>query len=126
MSGRFVREIWKNGKAFSLLHPIIPAREIFLQPDIEADEQIATAHFIDLEFRLTGAAVAPGDGYNGEGKSSDDGFERQLDCDVEVRREDRAYAINNGFSIGLEGVGRFVEAVVEENPHKRVCQSVYE
>ena len=125
MSGRFVREIWKNGKAFSLLHTIIPAREILLQPDIEADEQIAAAHFLDLEFRLTGAAVAPGDGDDGEGKSSNDGFERELHCDVEVRREDRAYAIDHSFAVGLEGVRRIVKAVVEEDPHKRICQAVY-
>ena len=72
------------------IDPIIPAREIFLQPDIEADEQIAAAHFLDLEFRLAGAAVAPSDGDHGEGKSSDDGFEGKLDRDVEVRREDWA------------------------------------
>ena len=121
MSGRFVREIWKNRKAVSILHTIIPAREILLQPDIEADEQIAAAHFLDLEFRLASAAVAPGDGDHGEGKSSDDGFERQLDCDVEVGRENRADAIDHSFAIGFEGVGRIVKAVVEEDPHERIC-----
>ena len=120
-----MRKIWKNGKAFSILHTIIPAREILLQPDIEADEQIAAAHFLDLEFRLTGAAVAPGDGDDGEGKSSDNGFERKLDRDVEVRREDRAYAIDHSFAVGFEGIGRVVEAVIEEGPHKRICQAVY-
>ena len=120
-----MREIWKNGKAFSLLHTIIPAREIFLQPDIEADEKIAAAHFLDLEFRLTGAPVAPGDGDDGEGKSSDDGFERELDRDVEVRRENGAYAIDHGFAVGFEGIRRIVEAVVEENPHERIGKAVY-
>jgi hypothetical protein len=43
------------------IDPIIPAREIFLQPDIEADVLIAVAHFLDLELCLTGAAVAPYD-----------------------------------------------------------------
>ena len=107
------------------MHSIIAARKIFFQPDIKADEQIAAAHFLDLEFRLTGAAVAPGDGDDGEGKSSDNGFERKLDCDVEVRREDRAYAIDDGFAIGLEGIRRIVEAVVEEDSHERICQAVY-
>lgn len=107
------------------MHSVIAARKIFFQPDIKADEQIAAAHFLDLEFRLASAAVAPSDGDHGEGKSSDDGFERQLDCDVEVGRENRAYAIDHSFAIGFEGVGRIVKAVVEEDPHKRVCQAVY-
>ena len=109
----------------SLLHTIIPAREIFFQPDIEADEQIAAAHFFDLEFRLTGAAVAPGDGDDGEGKTSHNGFEGKLDRDVEVRRENGAYAIDHGFAVGLEGVSRVVEAMIEEDSHERIGQAVY-
>ena len=125
MSGRFIGEIWKNGRVLSLLHTVIPAREIFVQPDLETDEQRAAAHLLDLQLRLTSAAVAPGDGDHSEGKSSDDGFERELHCDVEVRREDRAYAIDHGSAVGFEGIGCVVETMIEENPHKRVCQAVY-
>ncbi len=88
----------------SLPHAIISTREIFFQPDIEADEEIA-AHFFDLEFRFTGAAVAPGDGDDGEGNTSHDGFEGKLDLDVEVRQENGADAIDHRFAVGLEGVG---------------------
>ena len=107
------------------IDPVISSREIFFQPDMEADELIAVAHFLDLELCLTGAAVAPGNRDNGEGKSLGDGFEKKLDCDVEVRRQNRAYAIDHSFAVGLEGIRRIVEGVVEENPHKRICKAIY-
>jgi hypothetical protein len=43
------------------IDPVISSREIFFQPDMEADVLIAVAHFLDLELCLTGAAVAPYD-----------------------------------------------------------------
>ena len=41
---------------------IIPSGKILFHPNIEADEEVAAAHFLDLEFGAAGAAVAPGDG----------------------------------------------------------------
>ena len=45
---------------------VIPAREVFFQPDVEADEEVAGAHFADLKFGYTLAAVSPSDGDGGE------------------------------------------------------------
>ena len=42
-----------------------------------------------------------------------------------MRRENGAYAIDHGFAVGLEGVGRVVETVVEEDSHERIGQAVY-
>jgi hypothetical protein len=55
---------------------VIPSGEIFFQPHIEADEEIAAAHFLDFEFGGAGAAVAPSDGDGGKTEATDDGFER--------------------------------------------------
>jgi|688.fasta_scaffold1797014_1 hypothetical protein len=57
--------------------------------DIEGDEDVAAAHF--LELGGAGAAVAPGDGDRGEGESVDYGFEREFDCDVEMRGENNLH-----------------------------------
>lgn len=81
---------------------VIPAREIFFQPHIEADEEIAAAHFCDLKFGDAGAAVAPSDGDGGETKAADDGFQREFDRDVEVGREDGADAVDDRAAVGFE------------------------
>jgi hypothetical protein len=46
--------------------PVVPAGEVFFEPDIDADEEVAAAHFLDFEFGGAGAAVAPGEGDGGE------------------------------------------------------------
>ena len=73
--------------------PIIAAGEVFFEPDIEADEEVAAAHFLDFEFGGAGAAVAPSDGDGGETEAADDGFEREFDRDVKMGGEDGADAI---------------------------------
>jgi len=103
---------------------VIPTREIFFQPHIEADEEIAAAHFLDLELGGAGAAVAPGDGDGGETEPTDDGFEREFDRDVEVRREDGADAVDDGAAVGFEGVGGVVEAVAKEEADEGICGAV--
>ena len=41
---------------------VIPSAEIFLQPEIENDKEVAASHFSDLQLRDSVAAIAPGDG----------------------------------------------------------------
>jgi hypothetical protein len=41
---------------------IIPSAEIFFQPEIENDKEVAASHFPDLQLRDSVAAIAPGDG----------------------------------------------------------------
>jgi hypothetical protein len=106
--------------------PIVPARKVFLQPDIKDDEEVAAAHFFDFELGQAGAAVAPGDGDDGEAVAADDGFQGEFDGDVEVRRQDRLDAVDDFFAVGFEGVGRVVESVAEEEAHKGVGQPVHE
>jgi hypothetical protein len=48
--------------------PVIAAGEVFFKPDIEDDEEVAAAHFLDFQFGDAGAAVSPGDG-DGGGRS---------------------------------------------------------
>jgi hypothetical protein len=57
--------------AFSIVSP----GEVFLEPDVEADEEVAAAHFLDFELGDSVAAVAPGDGDGGVGVAAHDGFE---------------------------------------------------
>ena len=41
---------------------IVPPAEIFLQPEIENDKEVAASHFSDFQLRDSVAAIAPGDG----------------------------------------------------------------
>ena len=41
---------------------IVPAAEIFFQPEVENDKEVAASHFPDLQFRDSVAAIAPSDG----------------------------------------------------------------
>ena len=43
-----------------------------------------------------------------------------------MRRDERAAAVDHGAAVGLEGVGRVVEAVAETDPNEQVCQPVHE
>ena len=52
---------------------VIPPGEVFFEPDIEADEDVAAAHFLDFELGGAGAAVAPGDGNRGVAEAARDG-----------------------------------------------------
>ena len=63
---------------------VVAAGEIFFEPHVEDDEEVAAAHFFDFEFGNAVAAVAPGDGYDSKVIAADDGFEGELDGDVEV------------------------------------------
>ena len=90
--------------------PVIAAAEIFLQPNVEADEQVAAAHLPDLQLGLARAAVAPGDGDDGPGEPAHDRFERQFDREIEMRRDQGPAALDDLAPVGLEGVGGVVEA----------------
>ena len=41
---------------------IVPAAEIFFQPEVENDKEVAAAHFPDLQFRDSVATIPPGNG----------------------------------------------------------------
>ena len=54
---------------------IVPPAEIFLEPEVENDKEVAASHFPDLQFRNSVAAIAPGDGDNRKGVAANDSFE---------------------------------------------------
>ena len=54
--------LWiKEANRFSAI-PIISTREVFFQPNVETDEEIATPHFSYFELGDSGSTVAPGNG----------------------------------------------------------------
>jgi len=63
---------------------IIAASEVFLQPQIRTEKHVTTAHFLNLQFRYPRAPAAPGDWDRGPRVTADDGFEGQLDSDLEM------------------------------------------
>src|ERR1035441_7517261 len=100
----------------------VPTAEVLLQPAIEGDEQIAAAHLPDLEFRFAGASVAPGDWHYRPGISAHDGLQRQFHREVEVRREERAAAFDDGSPVCLEGVGEVIQRRSEERRVGKECR----
>jgi len=99
---------------------IVPAAEIFFQPEVENDKEVAAAHFPDLQFRDSVTAIAPSDGYNRKGVTADDSFEGEFHREVEVGREKRAEAIQAGFAVSLKGVSCVVQAVAKEHADVKV------
>src|ERR1022692_3441914 len=95
---------------------VITAAEIFLQPDIKADEDIPAAHFLDPKFCDTMPAIAPGDWDHGPGIAAHDCFERYFDREIEVRRDQRTATVDHSFAVGFECVGRVVQPDVEKYP----------
>ena len=59
---------------------IINASKVLLEPNIEADEQVPTAHLLDFEFRSSGSAISPCYGYDCPRVPAYNCFERQFDC----------------------------------------------
>ena len=105
---------------------VVAAAEVFLQPDVHADEEIAAPHFLDLQLGHAVLPVAPGDRDHGPGVAPDDGLERQLDRQVEMGRHEGAAALDHAPAVGLEGVRRVVQADVEHHPDEEVRQAVHE
>ena len=72
---------------------IVPPAEIFFQPEVKNDKEVAASHLPNLQFGDTVAAIPPGDGDNRKGVAANDSFEGQFDRKVEVGREKRAKPI---------------------------------
>ena len=103
---------------------VIAAAQVFLQPQIEADEEVPATHLLDFQLGLTRSAVAPGNGNRGPRISADDRFERKLDREIEMRREHRHAALDHGAPIRLEGIRGVVERNAKKHPDKQISESV--
>ena len=57
-----------------LFFAIVAAAEVFFQPAIAHDEEIAASHFANFEFGDAVAAISPGYGRDGPAEASDDRF----------------------------------------------------
>ena len=100
---------------------IVPAAEIFFQPEVEDDKEVATSHFSNLQFRDSVAAITPSNGDNRKGVAANDSFEGYFDREVEVGREKRAETIQASFAVSLKGVSCVVQAVAKEHADVKVC-----
>ena len=50
-----------SGK-FASVSLIVAAAKVLLEPDVEANEKVAAAHFLDFELGSASAAITPSDG----------------------------------------------------------------
>lgn len=103
---------------------IISPAEIPLQPDIEADEEIATPHLLNPELSDPVAAVAPSDGDRGEGVAAYDGLQGKLNGKIEMRGEEGAAPLNDLPAVGLEGIGGVIETMLKEDADEGIGHAV--
>ena len=99
---------------------IVPAAEIFFQPEVENDKEVAAAHFPDLQFRDSVATIPPSNGDNRKGVTANDSFEGEFYCEVKVGREKRPEAIQASFAVSFECIGCVVQAVAKEHADVKV------
>jgi len=105
----------------SLLIEVAPA-EVFLQPAIESDEQVAAPHFLDFQLGFASPAVAPGDGRDGPGVAANNRLERQFDGDVEMRRKERTAAFDNGAPVALNALVKSFKGTLKRTRRKRLAR----
>ena len=84
--------------------PVVAPAEVFLQPDVEADEQIPASHLAYLELALIAPTVPPGNGDHCPCVAAYNCLEWQLYCEVEMWRDEWAASKNDFLAKGLEGV----------------------
>ena len=99
---------------------IVPAAEIFFQPEVENDKEVAAAHFPDLQFRDSVATIPPSNGDDRKGVTANDSFEGEFHREIEVGREKRAETIQTSFAVTLKGIGCIVQAVAKEHADVKV------
>ena len=71
-------------------------------------------------------AILPGDRRQGPRVAAHDGFEGELNREIEVGGDERAAAFDDVAAVGLEGVGGVVEAVAEEDADEEIGEAVDE
>src|SRR4030095_4994410 len=105
---------------------VVTSAEVLFQPDVETDEQVATAHLRESQTALAGTPVPPRDRDDGPREAAHDGLERQLDGQVEMGRDQGTAAVDGLPSVGLERVGDVVELDPEHHPQEEVRESIHD
>ena len=103
---------------------VVSLTEVLFQPDIKANEKIATSHLLNLQFWGAGASVAPGDGDRGPSKAAHNRLEWYLHRDVEMGRDKRTTPIDYFLAIGFKGVGGVVELDIEKKSQEQIHHAV--
>jgi NAD/NADP transhydrogenase alpha subunit len=74
--------LWRG--AVQILPVVVTAAQVFFKPEIEANEKVPAAHFLNLQLGLAGSAVAPCNRNRRPGIAANDGLERKLNGEIEV------------------------------------------
>src|SRR5262249_54853585 len=78
--------------------------QALLKKTIEYDKKIARSHFFDFELGHPLLPVKPAVWYNSIPVTTNDRFQRKLDCEIEVLRQQGLDARNYGAAIHLKCV----------------------
>src|SRR4051812_851766 len=86
------------------MSPVVTSAEVLFQPDVRTDEEVSTAHLLDLQFRFAVFAVLPGDRRDGITETADDRFQGDFYREVEVGRQEWPASVDYSSSVSFEGV----------------------
>src|SRR5262245_64051130 len=99
---------------------VIAATEVLLQPNVEANEEITTAHLLEGKFGNASPAVSPGYGQNCPAISADDGLQRKFDGQIKMGREQWTTTFNHRGTICLEGIGSVVQLDSKHQANEKI------
>src|SRR5436309_1816771 len=103
---------------------VVPFRKQPLQPHVEDDEQVARTLLLQAEAAGATFAVAPCDRQHLVAVAPHDRLQRQLDGEVEVRRDERLAAAGDLGAIAFERVGRVVVSDPKQHAYDEFRQAV--
>jgi hypothetical protein len=96
---------------------------VVLEPDVQDDEQVATAHFLELELRRAVAPVGPANGHDRVRIPADDGHSTASRRSEPVRQQPLDL-FDDVPTIGLERTGRVVVSASEHQPDAGVNDTI--
>ena len=105
---------------------VIAARKNLLKPEIQDDEQVPAAHLLQLQLGETSLAVGPTHRDYVVGVAADNRFERHLDREIEMRRDQRLNSLNHFATVTLKCIGDVVIAESEDHADEIVDDAIEE
>src|SRR5260370_35244150 len=79
----------------------VPATEIFLPPDVQADKEVTAPHFLNFQLSRTDSPISPGNGNHRPGKTADYRLQWNFNSEIKIRSDQWLTSVNHSSSIGL-------------------------
>src|SRR5262245_46276667 len=118
------REVRPWFKLFIPCATVVAASQKFLEPHVQNNEEVATAHLFQFQAGDAVHTLLPANRNDFVCVPSRDRLEWQFDGQVEVSRQKRAATLDDIRAVCFEGIGDIVVVKVEEQPNKLMRQPI--